>query len=138
MAAENYREVVTGSFAGMGDPVLGTELRTFDEHRAELVGRSAGKYALVHETDIAGAFDTEHDAIAEGYRRYGNIAFLVKQIAAVDIPKQFVSNSASECRPSRIEAPLQGQGIQGLIGRDALAHAVLVYIGYADQFTIAV
>lgn len=36
-----------------------------------------------------------------------------------------------------IEAPLKGQHIQGLIGRDVLQHAVLVYIGYAGQFTLS-
>lgn len=38
---------------------------------------------------------------------------------------------------SVIEAPLQGQNIQGLIGRDVLRHAVLVYIGYTNQFTLS-
>lgn len=37
-----------------------------------------------------------------------------------------------------IEAPLQGQGIQGLVGRDVLAECVLIYIAYANQFTLAV
>jgi|ERR1700722_5623129 len=36
-----------------------------------------------------------------------------------------------------IEAPLKGQHIQGLVGRDVLQHAVLVYIGYAGQFTLS-
>lgn len=36
-----------------------------------------------------------------------------------------------------IEAPLMGQQIQCLIGRDVLAHAVLVYTGYINQFTIS-
>jgi hypothetical protein len=36
-----------------------------------------------------------------------------------------------------IEAPLHGQAIQALIGRDVLSQAVLVYIGYANEFTIA-
>lgn len=36
-----------------------------------------------------------------------------------------------------IEAPLEGQGIQGLIGRDVLSQAVLIYLGYANQFTLA-
>jgi hypothetical protein len=31
-----------------------------------------------------------------------------------------------------VEAPLQGQNIQCLIGRDVLAHGVLVYIGYGN------
>ena len=36
-----------------------------------------------------------------------------------------------------IEAPLQGQHIECLIGRDVLAQGVLVYIGYANQFTLS-
>lgn len=37
-----------------------------------------------------------------------------------------------------IEAPLQQQNIQCLIGRDVLVHGVLVYIGYINQFTFTV
>lgn len=36
-----------------------------------------------------------------------------------------------------IEAPLAGQHIQGLVGRDVLAQSVLVYIGYTNQFTLS-
>jgi hypothetical protein len=36
-----------------------------------------------------------------------------------------------------IEAPLQGQHIQCLLGRDVLAQGVLVYIGYTNQFTLS-
>jgi predicted aspartyl protease len=36
-----------------------------------------------------------------------------------------------------IEAPLIGQQIQCLIGRDVLAHSVLVYTGYINQFTLS-
>jgi len=36
-----------------------------------------------------------------------------------------------------IEAPLQGQNIQCLIGRDVLAHGVLVYIGYGNLFSLS-
>jgi hypothetical protein len=36
-----------------------------------------------------------------------------------------------------LEAPLQGQHIQCLIGRDVLANAVLVYIGYANLFSLS-
>ena len=35
------------------------------------------------------------------------------------------------------EAPLQGQHIQCLIGRDVLAHAVFVYIGYGNLFSLS-
>lgn len=33
--------------------------------------------------------------------------------------------------------PLEGQGIDCLIGRDVLAHGILIYIGYANQFTFS-
>lgn len=36
-----------------------------------------------------------------------------------------------------IEAPLHGQHIQCLIGRDILAHAVLLYIGYTNLFSLS-
>jgi predicted aspartyl protease len=36
-----------------------------------------------------------------------------------------------------IEAPLQGQHIQCLIGRNVLAHGVLVYIGYRNLFSLS-
>lgn len=36
-----------------------------------------------------------------------------------------------------IEAPLRGQHIQCLIGRDVLAHGVFVYTGYINQFTLS-
>lgn len=37
-----------------------------------------------------------------------------------------------------IEGQLQAQGIGALIGRDVLSQAVLVYIGYMNEFTIAI
>lgn len=36
-----------------------------------------------------------------------------------------------------VEAPLQGQNIQVLIGRDVLKHAVLIMQGPSNQFTIS-
>ena len=37
-----------------------------------------------------------------------------------------------------IEAPLQGQHIQFLIGRDILQHCVMICVGYLNQFTLSV
>jgi len=36
-----------------------------------------------------------------------------------------------------VRAPLRGQQIQCLVGRDVLAHGVLVYTGYMNQFTLS-
>jgi hypothetical protein len=74
------------------EPPLRLELATFDAHRAELLGRAPGKYALVHEAQVIGIFDTEADAIRDGYGQFGNVPFLVKKIEPVDIPERFVSN----------------------------------------------
>lgn len=37
-----------------------------------------------------------------------------------------------------VAAPLKGQNIQGLIGRDILSHGVLIYNGYMKQFTFSI
>ncbi len=47
----------------------------------------------------------------------------------------FPNNVALEI--TAIEAPLIGQHIQCLIGRDVLAHGVLVYIGYINTFNLS-
>ena len=36
-----------------------------------------------------------------------------------------------------IEVPLEGQIIQGLIGRDVLAHCILIYSGYTNTFSLS-
>jgi hypothetical protein len=71
---------------------LQTELKTYERHRDELLGKSEGKYVLVHSTEIAGVFDSKQDAIEQGYERFGNVPFLVKQILKVETPHNFVSN----------------------------------------------
>ncbi len=47
----------------------------------------------------------------------------------------FPNNVIVEC--TAIGAPLQGQQIQCLIGRDILAHGVLIYIGYTHTFSLS-
>ena len=71
---------------------LAEELQAFENHRAELLGTAAGKFALVHGSEVVGTYETERDAIAQGYRQFGNVPFLVKQVLAFDQPERFVSN----------------------------------------------
>lgn len=49
----------------------------------------------------------------------------------------FLTNSVNLTGIVAIEAPLGGQHIQCLIGRDILQNAVLVYVGYINQFTLS-
>lgn len=71
---------------------LREELETYAAHKAELLGTAAGRYVLIRGSELAGTWETEQDAIAEGYRRYGNVPFFVKQIVDVEVPETFVSN----------------------------------------------
>jgi hypothetical protein len=76
----------------MPDTALANELHTFAAHKLELLAHAEGKFALVHDDEVVGVYDTENDAIAEGYRRFGNVPFLVKQVVQVEVPQRFVSN----------------------------------------------
>jgi len=71
---------------------LKQELETFESHKAELVGKAKGKYVLIKNTEIVDTFDTPIDAIKQGYKNFGNVPFLVKQIVEVEIPENFTSN----------------------------------------------
>ena len=72
--------------------LLTSELETYERHRDELLGKSEGKYALLYQDQIVGVFDSKKDAIEQGYERFGNVPFLVKQIVKVETPQNFVSN----------------------------------------------
>lgn len=72
--------------------VLERELRTYQERKDDLVGASAGKYVLVKDDEVVDVFDTEADAIRDGYRRFGNVPFLVKEVEALETPLCFTSN----------------------------------------------
>jgi len=59
---------------------LQAEIETFEKLLPELLETDLGRWALIHDTEFRGAFDTENDAISDGYRTYGNVPFLVRQI----------------------------------------------------------
>ena len=72
--------------------VLETEIETFEKNRERLVAAGEGKFALVHGDTIVGIYESKSDAISQGYQKFGNRPFLVKQILKVDIPQNFVTN----------------------------------------------
>ena len=71
---------------------LDGELATYDRHREELLGRASGKFVLIHGDQVVAVFETEWDAVSAGYKAFGNVPFLVKEIVAVEVPQDFVSN----------------------------------------------
>lgn len=74
-------------------PVLDNELQTYEAHKEQLVGASEGKFVLIRETEIVGVYDSQPDALREGFERFGNVPFLVKQVVRVETPLNFISNS---------------------------------------------
>jgi len=75
----------------MAEP-LARELTTYEANLDALLGTHEGKFVLIHEDRIMGAFDNQMDAIARGYDELGNVPFLVKRVTKVDVPLSFVSN----------------------------------------------
>jgi len=72
--------------------MLETELNTYERHKHELLDESKGKFVLIHSDEIGGTYESQKDAISEGYRRFGNVPFLVKQVVEIEVPANFVSN----------------------------------------------
>lgn len=70
---------------------LETALKTYDQNRARLIGKQEGKYVLIHEDQVVAVCDSRTDAIAQGYRQFGNVPFLVKQILKVESPEEVIS-----------------------------------------------
>jgi hypothetical protein len=67
------------------ETVLETELATYAAHRDELLREAEGKWVLIHGHDVLDIFEDQNEAIDEGYRRLGNVAFLAKQILHVEV-----------------------------------------------------
>ena len=44
-------------------------------------------------TEVAEVYESQMDAINEGYRRFGNVPFLVKHILKVEVPLNFSSHN---------------------------------------------
>ena len=72
--------------------MLEKELDTYEKNKETLVGSSEGKFVLIRGDKVGGVYDSKPDAINEGYRQFGNVPFLVKQILKVENRHNFVSN----------------------------------------------
>lgn len=72
--------------------VLDTELCTYAKHWDDLLRTAEGQFVLIHEQEIVGVYVEKMDAIADGYRRFGNVPFLVKRIVRVEQPETFASS----------------------------------------------
>ena len=67
------------------------ELKAYEQHKNELLATARGKFVLIRGTEVLGVYDSKMDAIAQGYKQFGNVPFLVKQIVEVETPQNFIS-----------------------------------------------
>jgi hypothetical protein len=85
-AQERAQRVLTGSgeegrSAEVGLAAIAEEIATYREHLPKLVCEHPGRFVLIKGTDILGTFSERSVALQEGYRRFGAVPFLVRQIA---------------------------------------------------------
>ncbi len=70
---------------------LEEELRTYEAHKVELLSKAKREFVLIRGENVCDVFETRNDAVCQGYERFGNVPFLVKQILEVEIPQNFTS-----------------------------------------------
>lgn len=76
---------------------LEIETATYQAHLLELLN-SEGKFVVIKDTGILGAYESYEEALAAGYEQFGPVPFLVKQIRRVEPVLQF-SRDLPLCPP---------------------------------------
>ena len=66
--------------------VLDREWETFQANLPALLEKEAGRYVLIHGDQIVGVWDTQDEAMEEGYRRFLLEPFMVHHIVADEKP----------------------------------------------------
>lgn len=66
-----------------------SELATYEANKAELLKSHAGKFALIHGKEVVGVFDSETNALQEGYKRFGPVPLYIKEI----LPEESVQSA---------------------------------------------
>lgn len=69
---------------------LEKEMQTYHNNKAKLLAENKGSFVLIKEDKIEAIFVNYEDALTEGYKRFGNTEFLIKEIKEFD-PVNFFS-----------------------------------------------
>ena len=72
--------------------MLEKETMVFEQKLPELVKSDLGKYVLVKEDKIIGAFVAIVDALSYGYEKYHDQPFFVRQVSLTNQPLDFANN----------------------------------------------
>ncbi len=63
------------------------EEAAYQRDRERLVQAYLGWIVLVHQDEVVGVFRTASEAIREGFRRFGDVKIMVREITAQDEPE---------------------------------------------------
>ena len=85
--------------------MLDTERQYFADHREELLRLHPGKFVVIKERQVLGAFDTIEDALGAGAREFGMSSFLVRRTrkgrATNESPPEIRIHAIHAVRPYR-------------------------------------
>ena len=62
------------------------EWETFQANLPALLEKEGGRYVLIHDDQIVGVWDTQAEALEEGYQRFLFESFLVQRVVADEKP----------------------------------------------------
>ena len=57
-----------------------SERAYFDAHKAELLSRHRGQFAVIKGSRLVGVFDSDRLAYEAGYADVGNVPFLIREV----------------------------------------------------------
>jgi hypothetical protein len=67
-----------------GLAALAIEMAAYHAHLPRLLREHGGEFVLIKGDDIVGVFADRSSALEEGYRRFGIVSFLVREITAAE------------------------------------------------------
>ncbi|MBI3626446.1 hypothetical protein HY224_00155 [Candidatus Uhrbacteria bacterium] len=59
---------------------LEKEIKVYEQKKEQLLRENKGKFVLIKGEKIESIYTSYEDALAEGYKKFGNQEFLVKEI----------------------------------------------------------
>jgi len=75
--------------------MLDKELEVYQKNKADLQAQNPqGGFVVIKGEEVLGVWQTRMDALNEGIKKYGDVAFLVKDINESDIAINFSRNLA--------------------------------------------
>ena len=74
---------------------LEKEYQTYLKHKEELLVKNEGKFVLIKDSQIIDVYASYEDTLKEGLKKFGNTAFLIKQIQREDDVNFFYSHVAA-------------------------------------------